>query len=87
MTAQLTSFLRILWAQRNEKQVQYIDKKIFEVQEARTTGWRAAQVTAVTNGYMGFGMHTGTPVRILRQVQTMEYQLCRVWTGGTEKGP
>ena len=43
-------FLRIFWVHRNEKQVQYIDKKIFDVQEARRTGWRAAQVTAVTNG-------------------------------------
>ena len=32
---------------------------------------------------MGFGIHTGTPNRILRQVQTMEYQVCRMWTGGT----
>ena len=63
-----------------EKQVQYIEK-IFDVQEARRTEWRPAQVTAVTNGLMGFGMHTG--VRILRRVQTMGYQLCRVWTGGT----
>ena len=28
--------------------------KIFDVQEARRTGWRAAQVTVVTNGLMGF---------------------------------
>ena len=40
-------------------------------------------MTPVTSGQMGFGMHTGTPVRILRQVQATEYQVCRVWTGGT----
>ena len=40
-------------------------------------------MTPVTGGQMVFGMHTGTPIRILRQVQTMEYQVCRVWTGGT----
>ena len=40
-------------------------------------------MTAVTSGQMGFGMHTGIPIRILRQVQTTEYQMCRMWTGGT----
>ena len=53
-TAQLDDFfLRNLWAQRNEEHIQSIDKMISDVQEARKTRWRAAQMTAVTSGSRG----------------------------------
>ena len=48
------SVLRILWANRDEKLIQYIDGKTSDLQEARKTGWRAALVTGSNEWLKGF---------------------------------